>query len=171
MLSFMSAPLCPLSRRPSVCRWSSTAHLQLSGPNQGKQMRNKWALSGTHEGRRYAYHSDSGGLFPNAPTLPQTKAPFLLLCPSACLLYLRNLEILQDRGGMGYREAKDKKGERMVFLGDDRFPLYANTFSQPWRISTSVKTLTVPSTHHSSPPTLPLAWPVSASLQLLGFAL
>lgn len=33
-------------------------------PKSGEQMRNKWVLSGTHEGGRYAYQGFSGGLCP-----------------------------------------------------------------------------------------------------------
>lgn len=38
-------------------------------PESGQQMRNKWVLSGTHEGGRYAYQGLSGGLYPSVPQL------------------------------------------------------------------------------------------------------
>lgn len=65
-------------------------------PKSGQQMRNKWVLSGTHEGGRYAYQGFSGGLYPTCHSCDFSFPPFLL---SLYLpFYLRNVGMQRGRG-------------------------------------------------------------------------
>lgn len=94
-------------------------------PKSGQQMRNKWVLSGTHEGGRYAYQGFSGGLYPACHSCDFSSPP-----SSSCSLPA----ILSEECGNATRprmegQRKWDKGERMESLGADRPTLHADTFS------------------------------------------
>lgn len=120
------SPFFPPSSPPSLCRWSSTAHPPRGvRPKSGQQMRNKWVLSGTHEGGRYAYQGFSGGLYPACHSCDFSSPP-----SSSCSLPA----ILSEECGNATRprmegQRKWDKGERMESLGADRPTLHADTFS------------------------------------------
>lgn len=75
-------------------------------PKSGEQMRNKWVLSGTHEGGRYAYQGFSGGL---CPTRRSCDFDFLPSSSSSSLP-----AILSEECGNAVRsgtEGRRKKGD------------------------------------------------------------
>lgn len=100
-------------------------------PKSGEQMRNKWVLSGTHEGGRYAYQRSSGGLCPTCRScdfgfLPSSSSSLPAILSEECGNAVRS--------GMEGRRKWDVgrgriKGERMESLGADRPALQADTFS------------------------------------------
>lgn len=121
---------------PSLCRRSLFSSPWAVRPISGEHMRNKWVLSGTHEGQRYAYQGFSGGLYPMHLHCPEPQLPPLTFSLPPLPLYLPfyqwNVGMQRDQGWReeteGWREGQDK-GERMESLGADRPALHSGTFS------------------------------------------
>lgn len=134
---------------------------KLSVPNQGKQMTNKWVLSGTHEAERYTYQGCSGGLYPTHLCCPE---PQLSLQLSPSLLFLSTCHFI--RGMLECSETKDRgmkgriKGKRWslwVLTGLLSMP---TPFHEPRQIRASQKG------HKAPPPWLPCVIPHQSPLLL-----
>lgn len=110
---------------PSLCRRSSAAHPRAVRPKSGQQMRNKWVLSGTHEGGRYAYQGFSGGLYPTCHSCDLSPRP----SSSFSLPALLSEECVNAARRRMEGRRKWDKGERTESLVADRPTLHADTFS------------------------------------------
>lgn len=77
-------------------------------PESGEQMRNKWVLSGTHEGGRYAYQGFSGGLYPTHLGCPRHSCDFNSLPSSSSSLPA----ILSEECGNAARPGMERQAKR-----------------------------------------------------------
>lgn len=116
----------------------------------GEQMRNKWVLSGTHEGGRYAYHCLRGGLHPLPLCCPEPQLPPSHCPPLYLLFYLRNAGPPEERG-MRNKESELGVPRRWQVPSPDRHPLLSPGGLAPrWG-----RTPTTQFTRHHHSPTPP----------------
>lgn len=97
-------------------------------------MRNKWLLSCTHEGGRYAYQGFSGGLYQPTTTTLSHSCAFSFPPLPLPVIFVKECGNAVRPGIEGKRDKERGKirggGVCMVFLGADRSLLYADTFSR-----------------------------------------
>ena len=85
-------------------------------------MKNKWVLSGTHEGGRYAYQCFSDGLY-CATAVLNHRCPFSFLFLLSLLTFLSEEFWNAARPWMKGKRKRDGKRGRVVSLGADKSPL------------------------------------------------
>lgn len=116
---------CPIS--PSITL-SQVLH---SSPRavrlkSGEQMRNKWVLSETHEGRRYAYQGFSGGLYPRHLCCPEPQLPPLTL--PLLPLYL---PVLSEECGNAARPGMEGRRKEVKGRGRERMESLTGSLPGP----------------------------------------